>query len=453
MTFLAAAASCTSTRVETEEILPEGIPIRLAVNSDKPGTRAMLDGDSFQAEGNALQIWDVYFSAIQEPKPYIDGKFVVSGGPDANKSNVWPFRPSITESSVQDHYYWTKTGVHRFYGVLVNDNSTGASLAPASGWGFDADHKVYSVPETKLDLESEQFDFVYSNVIERDLDNGGTTASVPLRFSHLFSAFGFTLKNDSPSPLILKSVALNVDNVASAEIDYSRAWDSSADLPEGADGWTPSPSYSDRFMSPASGIGGIASNLASSECRDLFKGNVLKDSELNDYMAHTLMWPQNLAGKTLDVSYEWSGKKYVEVEVTVNKYEYTTYSSYYNYNVQFTDDLDQVTSTGDKSFDYDLSNGHYVYVGRGKGQYAVRSALRNWYGNYTLSTIKDKETQLKDVTEEKELFVKLADITPGGRWNAGNRYLYNLVYSDNEIGLTVTVMKWDGDHGGDVTFE
>ena len=453
MTFLAAAASCTSTRVETEEILPEGIPIRLAVNSDKPGTRAMLDGDSFQAEGNALQIWDVYFSAIQEPKPYIDGKFVVSGGPDANKSNVWPFRPSITESSVQDHYYWTKTGVHRFYGVLVNDNSTGASLAPAAGWGFDADHKIYSVPETELDLESEQFDFVYSNVIERDLDNGGTTASVPLRFSHLFSAFGFTLKNDSPSPLILKSVALKVDNVASAEIDYSRAWDSSADLPEGADGWTPSPSYSDRSMSPASGIGGIASKLASSECRDLFKGNVLTDLELNDYMAHTLMWPQSLTGKKLDVSYVTTSNKAVEVQMPV--YTYNNRGSLY---ISFTTNLDDVAA-GDiyksKDYKYNRYSGYY-YAGRGQGDYAVARVSESYfYGYQQRCNISSYEavTQVQEVTETKNLSKELADITPDGRWDAGKRYLYNLVYSDNEIGLTVTVMKWDGDHGGDVTFE
>ena len=447
LTFLVAVVSCTSSRVETDDVPQGGVPIRLSVQSEEPGTRAMLNADSFQTKGNALQVWDVYYNAVQSPVAYLDGKYVVSDGNAAG--SVWPFRPTITETSVQDHYYWTKTGVHRFYGVLVNDNSTGTSLAPAAGWGFGADHKIYSVLTTTLNLGSDQFDFVYSDVVERDLDNGGTTAAVSLNFKHLFTAFGFTLTNDSPSDLKLTDVSLNIVNTGSAKIDYSSAWNKTGNMT------APDATYTLGNVSAIQGIAGgtTSQTLASSECRDLFKGDVLTSDALKDYMAHTLMWPQDLTGRTLNVSYEWSGKKYVEVTVTVRKYEYTTSYSYSNYDVTFTKNLNQVTSSGDKSFDYNLSNGRYVYVGRGKGEYAVRSASQSWYGNYTRSTIQDKETQLKDVTETKDLSVKLADITPDGRWNAGNRYLYNLVYSDNEIGLTVTVMKWDGGHRGDVTFE
>ena len=110
-------------------------------------------------------------------------------------------------------------------------------------------------------------------------------------------------------------------------------------------------------------------------------------------------------------------------------------------------------SSGDKSFDYNKEGSHYVYVGRGKGNYAVRWAYESYSGNYTRSTITDKESQLVDYTEEKTVTTNLRDLTPGGTWLAGNRYLYKLVFSDNEIELTVSVMKWEGEHGGSVTFE
>lgn len=174
---------------------------------------------------------------------------------------------------------------------------------------------------------------------------------------------------------------------------------------------------------------------------------------MSDYDKYTLIWPQDLTGKTLEMSYLVSGKKYQEVDVTVNKYTYTTTNGTNNYDVRFTDNLNYVTSSGDKSFDYNYENGYYVYVGRGKGNYAVRSATEYFYGKYTRSTITDKESQIVDYTEEKTVTKNLKDITPGGTWLAGNRYLYKLVFSDNEVNLVVSVMKWEDGHGGNVTFQ
>ena len=220
--FLAAAlSSCAKMRVETEDVRPAGTPIRMAVSSEGAQTKALFDAASFSAAGNVLQIWDVYFNSVVAPQAYIEGTNVVSTGTGA----VWPFKDGDAVSSPDKHYYWTKTGTHRFYGVLVKDNSGSAPLTPTTGWGFDAAHKVYSVPTTTLTLTSLQFDFVYSNVIERNLDNGAPTTAVPLKFNHLFSAFGFTFENDSPSSFNIKSATLKVDDQAAATIDYSNVWD------------------------------------------------------------------------------------------------------------------------------------------------------------------------------------------------------------------------------------
>lgn len=443
--FLAAAlSSCAKMRVETEDVRPAGTPIRMAVSSEGAQTKALFDAASFSAEGNVLQIWDVYFNSVVAPQAYIEGTNVVSTGTGA----VWPFK----EGDAVKHYYWTKTGTHRFYGVLVKDNSGSAPLTPTTGWGFDAAHKVYSVPTTTLTLTSPQFDFVYSNVIERNLDNGARTTAVPLKFNHLFSAFGFTFENDSPSSFNIKSATLKVDDQAAATIDYSNVWDK-VFAPADADNRNPEVTYTGLTMSSTTGISGKTGAVQPATCYDMFQGGLLDKNNMANYDKYTLIWPQNLTGKTLEMSYLVSGKKYQEVDVTVNKYTYTTSFGSDNYDVSFTDNLNNVMSSGDKSFDYNKENGHYVYVGRGKGNYAVESADKWYWGNYTRSTITDKESQLVDYTEEKTVTKNLKDLTPGGTWLAGNRYLYKLVFSDNEVNLVVSVMKWEDDHGGNVTFQ
>lgn len=451
--FMAAAlSSCAKMRVETEDVRPAGTPIRMAVSSEGAQTKALFDASSFSAEGNVLQIWDVYFNSVVAPQAYIEGTNVVSTGPTGA---VWPFKEGDAVTSPDKHYYWTKTGTHRFYGVLVKDNSAGAATTPLtapSNWGFDAahKHKVYSVPTTTLTLTSPQFDFVYSNVIERNLDNGAPTTAVPLKFNHLFSAFGFTFENDSPSSFNIKSATLKVDDQAAAKIDYSNVWDKGF-APADADNWNPAVTYTGLTMSSQTGISGKNVDIQAGTCYDMFQG--VKITDMTKYDKYTLIWPQDLTGKTLEMSYLVSGKRYQEVDVTVNKYTYTTSSGNGNYDVSFTDNLNNVLSSGDKSFDYNKEGSHYVYVGRGKGNYAVRWAYESYSGNYTRSTITDKESQLVDYTEEKTVTKNLKDLTPGGTWLAGNRYLYKLVFSDNEIELTVSVMKWEGEHGGSVTFE
>ena len=448
--FLAAVlSSCAKMRVETEDVRPAGTPIRMAVSSEGTQTKALFDADSFSAEVNVLQIWDVYFNSVVAPQAYIEGTNVVSKG---TTGAVWPFKDGDAVSSPDKHYYWTKTGTHRFYGVLVKDNSGSTPLTPTTGWGFDAAHKVYSVPTTTLTLISPQFDFVYSNVIERNLDDGAPTTAVPLKFNHLFSAFGFTFENDSPSSFNIKSATLKVDDKAAATIDYSNVWDKGF-APADADNWNPAVTYTGLTMSSTTGISGKTGAIQPATCYDMFQGGLLDKDNMANYDKYTLIWPQDLTGKTLEMAYLISGKRYQEVDVTVNKYTYTTSFGSDNYDVSFTDNLNNVMSSGDKSFDYNKENGHYVYVGRGKGNYAVKSADKWYWGNYTRSTITDKESQLVDYTEEKTVTKNLKDLTPGGTWLAGNRYLYKLVFSDNEVNLVVSVMKWEDGHGGNVTFQ
>ena len=425
----AALSSCAKMRVETEDVRPAGTPIRMAVSSEGAQTKALFDASSFSAEGNVLQIWDVYFNSVVAPQAYIEGTNVVSTGPTGA---VWPFKEGDAVTSPDKHYYWTKTGTHRFYGVLVKDNSGSAPLTPTTGWGFDAAHKVYSVPITTLTLTSPQFDFVYSNVIERNLDNGAPTTAVPLKFNHLFSAFGFTFENDSPSSFNIKSATLKVDDQAAAKIDYSNVWDKGF-VPADADNWNPAVTYTGLTMSSQTGISGKTVEIPAATCYDMFQG--VKITDMTKYDKYTLIWPQDLTGKTLEINYA----------MTVTR-PYTYYQ-YDSKGGEWEVGFDYVANNqGDYNKHGKGNNSYYEYVGEGKGSYNVISATASTSGKY--KQVEASET----VTENKTLTIDLAKKTKGGKWIAGNKYLYNLLYTNSELEMKVTVMQWDGGHGGTAEF-
>ena len=423
--FLAAAlSSCAKMRVETEDVRPAGTPIRMAVSSEGAQTKALFGAASFSAKGNVLQIWDVYFNSVVAPQAYIEGTNVVSTGTGA----VWPFKEGDAVSSPDKHYYWTKTGTHRFYGVLVKDNSAG--LTPAPGWGFDSAHKIYSVPATTLTLTSPQFDFVYSNVIERNLDNGDPTTAVPLKFNHLFSAFGFTFKNDSPSSFNIKSVSLKVGNKAAATIDYSNVWDKNF-APADADSWNPVVTYTGLTMSSTTGISGKIGEIQAGTCYDMFQGGKITDMTI---------WPQDLTGKTLEINYDMT------VTRPYTKYVYDK-NSRGSYRVEFTEvGAGKGSYKKEVGYSFFSTYTYYTYVGEGKGSFDVASVTKVENGSYNL--VEWSET----VTENKTLTIDLAKKTKGGKWIAGNKYLYNLVYTNSELEMKVTVMQWDGGHGGTAEF-
>lgn len=422
-------SSCAKMRVETEDVRPAGTPIRMAVSSEGAQTKALFDAASFAAAGNVLQIWDVYFNSVVAPQAYIEGANVVSTG------TVWPFKDGDAVSSPDKHYYWTKTGTHRFYGVLVKDNSAG--LTPASGWGFDA--HVYKVPTTTLTLISPQFDFVYSNVIERNLDNGDPTTAVPLKFNHLFSAFGFTFENDSPSSFNIKSATLKVHDQAAATIDYSNVWDNGF-APADADNWNPEVTYTGLTMSSTTGISGKTGDIQAGTCYDMFQGGLLDKNNMANYDKYTLIWPQDLTGKTLEINYDMT------VTRPYTKYVYDK-NSRGSYKVEFTE-VGAGKGSYKKEYGYSFFSTYtyYTYVGEGKGPFEVSSVTKVENGSYNL--VEWSET----VTENKTLTIDLAKKTKGGKWIAGNKYLYNLLYTNSELEMKVTVMQWDGGHGGTAEF-
>lgn len=454
--LLVSLGSCTTVRVEPDEVVSRGDEILFIAGSTEPGTRAMLDAGSFRQVGNALKIFDIYSPTATwaTAEFYIrDANAVCNSAADGS---VWPFYKELDVASGQEHYYWTKMGSHRFYGVA---NIMAGKTIPAD-WKFNAEHKVFSVPATfnTYTTEKEQFDLIYSNIAERNLNNGAGTGPVELQFRHLFAGYAFTLKNDSPNPLKITSVRLKVGNSCTATINYGLAWDP-------ANAGSPEIEYTSMVMDPAEGIpgaaveGGTAVTIASGSTVNLMiPGKTYTDATfpVEDYR---LIWPQqlhttnvakgpveggaegeSLGAKVLEIKYETTVTK-----TTQEPYEYYKYvGSGGQYQVSFT-----WASNGDYTY---VSRNRFDYVGKGKGRYKV-SSVSEYESPRSYNKAIDYIETTTTTTVTKTININLANITKDKLWDAGNRYLYNLVYSNDAIGAQVTVMNWEGDKGGKVTFE
>lgn len=466
--LLVSLGSCTTVRVEPDEVVSRGDEILFIAGSTEPGTRAMLDAGSFRQVGNALKIFVIYSPTAT----WATAEFYIRNANAVCNSvadgSVWPFYKGLDVSSGQEHYYWTKMGSHRFYGVA--NIMAGMTILPDWNWKFDAEHKVFSVPATfnTYKTDKEQFDLIYSNIAERNLNTGAGTGPVELQFRHLFAGYAFTLKNDSPNPLKITSVRLKVGNSCTATINYGLAWDPN-------NTGSPEIEYTSMVMDPADGIpgaaveGGADVTIASGATVNLMIPGKTYTGATFPVEDYRLIWPQqlditnaakgpgeggaegeSLGAKVLEIKYETTVKKIEPYE----HYEWTDGTGPYYVTFEYVGpgkgDYTQ-TTTQYYYNRYSLNQDYkYIFAGKNEGSYkAVDASTSSIYNKKYIKTLEVSTT----TTVSKTININLANITKDKLWDAGHRYLYNLVYSNDAIGTQVTVMNWEGDKGGDVTFE
>lgn len=464
--LLVSLGSCTTVRVEPDEVVSRGDEILFIAGSTEPGTRAMLDAGSFRQVGNALKIFDIYSPTAT----WATAEFYIRDANAVCKSadeSVWPFYEGPTTTSGLKHYYWTKMGSHRFYGVA---NKMAGKTIPAD-WKFNAEHKVFSVPATfnTYNTDKEQFDLIYSNIAERNLNTGAGTGPVELQFRHLFAGYAFTLKNDSPNPLKITSVRLKVGNSCTATINYGLAWDPN-------NTGSPEIEYTSMVMDPADGIpgaavdGGADVTIASGSTVNLMISGKTYTGATIPVGDYRLIWPQqlditnaakgpgeggaegeSLGAKVLEIKYETTVKKIEPYE----HYEWTDGTGQYYVTFEYVGPgKGDYTQTATQYNTYSSSSWYkdykYIFAGKNEGSYrAVDASTSSIYNKKYIKTLEVSTT----TTVSKTININLANITKDKLWDAGNRYLYNLVYSNDAIGAQVTVMNWEGNKGGDVTFE
>lgn len=181
-------------------------PIAMSL-TEAGSTKALLDAETFETTGNRIKIYDYYTGGSITEGYYIDDVIKCS------TPGLWPFEG--------ESHKWTTDGVHKFFGWLVDDvrlNNENEWLKP----DFNEDSKILTIPTTTLDQTTPQFDFMYSNIHERNLNTNPYFSAVPLEFSHLFTAFKITAANNSSNDVWLKSVSIKgLKNTRGASIDYS----------------------------------------------------------------------------------------------------------------------------------------------------------------------------------------------------------------------------------------
>ena len=205
------AAACACHKESVVDLTDAQIVLSAVETGD---TKALLDVTTFAKKGNQLHIYDYYTPKAGAPTYHIDDQVESQG------SYIWPF--------VGQRYSWTPDGVHKFYGWMHKDDNENPALTAESFFGkrleLDKTNQRLDVPEKVISQGTAQFDFMYSDIYERNLnENPDYMSPVELKFSHLFTSFGIAAKNVSTNITYrLRSVQVEgLVTSASAVIDFS----------------------------------------------------------------------------------------------------------------------------------------------------------------------------------------------------------------------------------------
>lgn len=203
------AASCNEKVDDTP--MPE-----ISVSGDF-GTKALLN--TIAEDGSKVAIYD-YLTNFEGD---IDGTQYTSSDVPLYFNSV------VTKSGTEwnydgnNHYRWTRTGTHNFFGWFTNDASESAlnvSSLFGNALSLGSDKRL-SIPTTALTTTSPQFDFAYSDIISRAAENQDYSPVV-LPLNHLFTAICIQLENESQTNATIKDVTItNFRNSASAIVDFS----------------------------------------------------------------------------------------------------------------------------------------------------------------------------------------------------------------------------------------
>lgn len=235
-----AAAACAKTHIEENPSEPTQISISAV---DGAATKALLDNGTFNTPGNRIMVYDMYTPAgSTTPQKHIEavaGPDVPSNSPLHVPGKTWPFakyRDFIQNITTPVSYNWTPDGVHKFFGWLAKDANMPSDPNPSSYLPYNTpdgffggtlnlnSNYRYEIPQYKdgLQYTTPQFDFLYSDIVVRDLNTVQDYSPVQLTFNHLFTAFSIGAANNTDSDITITAFELvNLYNSASAKIDFS----------------------------------------------------------------------------------------------------------------------------------------------------------------------------------------------------------------------------------------
>lgn len=270
---LLAASACVKTEPDPS------VDSEILLHADVSETKALLEESTLNTEGNRIMVYDIF----KDVNSSTSSAFIST---NAKKTSAgWQF---VDPSDNPMTYYWTLTGTHKFYSWLSQDvNMPVSSDTPEEffGAGFSYNPSTYklTIPQKAIYGDSPQFDFLYSNIITRQMGVANSKSPVDFDFRHLFTAFSVGINNTTSSPVTIKEFkVIRLNNSASATINFS---DGSVSIPEASYKQVYSTADS-VFKTTQNGYERVVA--AESELPDVFNPTKAKE----EYM---IIWPQTRA--------------------------------------------------------------------------------------------------------------------------------------------------------------
>ena len=183
-------------------------------------SRAFIDENNLKTIGTSLSVYG-----------FLNGQIFFDGTPMAMKNKNLEYdrvdgeaRWIIKDNDSPAKYHWIENGTYKFFGWLKHDKASGLSVPDA--WNFDELTNRFTIPQMVVDKDYNQFDFIFSDVHIRELDESTTAevkqVPVPFVLHHLFASFGVGIRNSSEEDVTITKVALEgIHDKGGATIDYS----------------------------------------------------------------------------------------------------------------------------------------------------------------------------------------------------------------------------------------
>lgn len=291
--ILLAALSLSCERHEDEKVfVPQNIVLDAAPGASG-STKGFLNSGDLTVDGTSFQTYDYLSDYNGTISGHSNGEefqyFANTLTYDADAASSWKWVFGSTASP--DSYRWTRTGIHHFFGWLLADGNDASHLSTSSFFDtYTVGTKTVTVAKN-LNIDSYQYDFLYSDVVPVDVIEDGIPEKVDLPMKHLFGALGITITNTSDEEVIVNSVRLkNFPGNGTATLEY--------DMENGVEVTNPDPTsagtyayWPNKITTPFT-LHGISHPTLSRKVYDCFTGTELVDDAQPVFR---LAWPLSFA--------------------------------------------------------------------------------------------------------------------------------------------------------------
>ncbi len=221
----ALAISCE----KTHERMPEYSSEEIVLNAASEQTKGFLSTDALKVNGTQFQMFD-YLSGYNGSITDGGGTVHPSGEEFKYFENTLTFKQDAAnwqwvfgDVATPTSYRWTRTGIHHFYGWLLEDKNDANLKTSTFFETYTPGTKNLTVAKT-FTSDGPQYDFLYSDVVPVDVINDGIPSHVDIPMKHLFGALGITLQNTSKVDVTVTSIRLlNFPNSHSEDLTWDMA--------------------------------------------------------------------------------------------------------------------------------------------------------------------------------------------------------------------------------------